>query len=170
MRRTILFVAVVALALLPAAPAGAGLSESSPLRGVIDMQYPGGPGGVCPLVPPVTVPFPSQCWYGTVEGDIDGTVAFWETDANFFPGKTEHYFEVFTILPEGGGSINGVDAGVWSFQTFKFRAQGWVTDASPEWASMVGYKYFEMGTTSDPNLGLPVTSYDIEMFLAKAKA
>ena len=137
------------------------------------MQFPGGPGGVCPLTPPVTVPQPAACWYGTVEGDISGQVAFWETDANYIVGKTEHFFEVFTILPAGGGSISGVDAGVWNFSTFKFRAQGWVTDASSEWASLIGYKYFEMGRNSpfDPNAPvLPVTAFDVEMFLAKAQA
>ena len=139
-------------------------SEAAPLRGVIDMAY----GLPCPVVTPVPVPDPAACWYGTVTGDINGTVAFWETAANYVVGTTEHFFEVFTILPVGGGSIYGVDAGVWNFSTFKFRSQGWVTDASSEWASLIGLKYFEMGRTSDPNLGLPVTGYDTEMFLAEA--
>lgn len=124
--------------------------------------------GPCPVLPPATVSAPETCWHGTVQGDINGTVAFWETAANYVVGTTEHFFEVFTIWPDEGGSINGVDAGIWNFSTFKFRASGRVTDTSPEWTPLLGYKYFEMGTTSDPNLGLPVTGYDTGMFLAKA--
>ena len=37
------------------------------------------------------------------------------------------------------------------FNKYKFRANGWVTGTTkPEWAYLIGYKTFEMGTSSDP--------------------
>ncbi len=53
---------------------------------------------------------------------------------------------------------------VWNFATFKFRANGWVTKASPQWAGLVGAKFHEMGTTSDPAFW-PVTGFGTEMTL-----
>ena len=99
-------------------------------------------------------------WLGPIYGcSIAGTVAFHEHwDENYVVGTTEHFFETFTIWPTAGGWITGADQGVWNFATFKFRANGWVTDASPQWAFMVGYKYHEMGATSSPDT-LPITGY-----------
>jgi hypothetical protein len=97
--------------------------------------------------------FNSDHWVGTLSGcDLAGKVEYWETDQNYVVGKTEHFFETFTITPDAGGVINGVDAGVWNFSTFKFRANGWVTDATGPWTSLVGYKFHEMGTTTSPDL------------------
>jgi hypothetical protein len=110
-------------------------------------------------------------WLGTVTGcSIAGTIKFWEEDLNYVVGKTEHFFEVFTIEPDSGGVINGRDEGVWNFSTFKFRANGCVTDASEEWAHLVGNKYHEMGTTSNPDEGLPITAPGGMMRLAPAEA
>ena len=93
-------------------------------------------------------------WYGTIEGEecsIAGTVTFNETDENFDAGKSGHFFEEFTIKPYSGGEIHGEDNGVWNFSTFKFRANGYVTGASPKWEHLVGYKFHEMGTTTSPD-------------------
>jgi hypothetical protein len=90
-------------------------------------------------------------WLGSVTGCmLKGTVLFVETDQNFDAGKSGHFFETFTIWPESGGEIRGENAGVWNFSTFKFRANGRVTGASEEWADLVGYKFHEMGRTTDP--------------------
>jgi len=93
---------------------------------------------------------PDPHWIGTVTGDIEGTIEFWEFwDQNYVVGKTEHFFERFLITTDGGDTIEGFDQGVWNFgTTFKFRANGWVTEASGDWAYLVGYKMFEIGMTS----------------------
>jgi hypothetical protein len=94
---------------------------------------------------------PSYCWHGKVSGcSISGHVDICELPA-IFPGHTEHFFETFTIVPDSGGEIRGVDAGVWNFSTSKFRANGWVTYASEEYEYLVGFKLHEMGTVSGPD-------------------
>jgi len=96
-------------------------------------------------------------WKGTITGDITGTVYFWEIwEKNYVVGSTEHFFEDFYI-DLGNGWISGHDTGVWNFATFKYRAYGWVTAASENYADMIGNFFFEEGTTTDPNLGLPIT-------------
>jgi hypothetical protein len=77
-----------------------------------------------------------------------------------------HFVEEFTIWPSDGGEIYGKDWGVWNMTTFKFRAQGWVTDASDEWAHLVGSRYHEIGVTSNPDDGLPITAPDGQMHIA----
>ncbi len=92
---------------------------------------------------------PDPHWIGKLtECDLEGKVEFWETSQNYVVGKTEHFFEIFKITT-ATGVINGVDDGVWNFPTFKFRANGWVTDASGDWTYLVGYKVHEIGTTSE---------------------
>lgn len=96
----------------------------------------------------LSVPFKKIHWEGPLTSDIEGTIEFWEHwDQNYVVGGTEHFFETF-IIETKHGTITGVDEGVWNFATFKFRANGWVTDATGDWAYLVGYKFHEMGTTS----------------------
>jgi hypothetical protein len=98
----------------------------------------------------------SNHWVGNLSGcPIAGTVEYWETDLNFSVGKTEHFFEEFLITTPTG-TISGMEKGIWNFATFKFRAEGWVTKATGEWTYLVGYKFHEMGTTTDPNIGTAI--------------
>ena len=101
-------------------------------------------------------------WYGPVSGcSLEGHIRF-DADLerpSYFEGNTLHFFEEFTIYPASGGEIYGENAGVGDFfKRFKFRANGWVTDATPEWAHLIGSKTFEMGTSSNPAEGLPITA------------
>jgi hypothetical protein len=92
----------------------------------------------------------SDHWIGTLSGcELAGTIEYWETDQNYVVGKTEHFFEIFKITTPNG-VISGWDNGVWNFSTFKFRAEGRVTAAYGDWAFLLGYKFHEMGTTTDP--------------------
>ena len=63
----------------------------------------------------------------------------------------------------------GNDKGIWNVATFKFRAQGWITDASTSLTDFVGYRYFEMGTTTDPS-GPVLRATDVEWWMTKAQA
>jgi hypothetical protein len=106
-------------------------------------------------------------WFGTITGpecSVAGDIQFVEGPA-FEAGKTLHFTEEFTIWPDSGGEIYGMDWGVWNFSTLKFRAQGWVTDATPEWEHLVGSHYHEMGWTSDPNF-IPIYAPDGQMRIA----
>jgi hypothetical protein len=97
-----------------------------------------------------------EYWKGEITGGVTGTIYFWETDRNFIVGQMEAFFEEFYI-DLGDGWISGYDNGVWNFATFKFRAQGFVTAASENYAYMIGNFFFETGYTSDPTTTWPIT-------------
>lgn len=104
-------------------------------------------------------------WSGPVTGcALAGTIRFVESPDNYSADGLEYFFEDFTIWPDSGGVIYGKDSGVWDFTTFKFRAKGQVTSASKEWANLVGFKFVEMGRTSDPEV-LPLTAPNTSMTL-----
>ena len=111
-------------------------------------------------------------WDGTVTGpecSVEGTIRFDAVPEEYFDaGKTTHFAEEFTIEPYSGGVIYGKNLGVWTFSTFKYRANGWVTDATAEWAHLVGFKYHESGTTSNPADGFPLTAPDGMMKMVPA--
>lgn len=143
------------LALVMASAPAVAAAETEPLRGemTISVVFP-----ECP-----------DChWAGTISGDIVGTIELWEIwDKIFVVGSTEHYFETFKITTSTG-VISGVDQGLWNFATFKFRANGWVTEATGDWAYLVGYKVHEMGTTSaPPPAGPPLVTGTASWFLAE---
>lgn len=182
MRRALIALAAIGLALsmsVPAASAPTGkpahATEGTRLRVVIDMQvmWPD-----CPLdtiAPPDTgslmlVDDPTACWTGPISGDIDGTIAFWETHPNYVVGDTEYFFEVFTLLPDSGGYVYGVDEGIFLLKKpFPFRANGWVTATSDEWVDLLGAHFFETGKTSDINFW-PITAYGTRASFTKASA
>jgi len=96
-------------------------------------------------------------WIGTITGDITGTIEFWEGPAKLV-GNVDHFSETF-IIKTSDGIITGYDLGLYNFNTFKFRANGWVTGAEPAdgpLAYLVGYKFFEIGTTTTFIVGEPV--------------
>jgi hypothetical protein len=94
-------------------------------------------------------------WVGTLSGcAIAGDVYYWETDQNYVTGakggKVEHYFENFLITTPTG-TISGAEKGIYNFSSnFKFSADGWVTGATGAWTYLVGYKFHEIGWTTDP--------------------
>ena len=97
-------------------------------------------------------------WEVALTGDVAGTMYVYGDPSRefFFPGKTEHFFETWDVYSDSGEWLfSGNDAGVWSFVTFKFRANGRVTEAAPEWQYLVGHKFHEIGTTTDPFTGDP---------------
>lgn len=119
---------------------------------------------------------PQFYWWGSAQGGINGLVKYEGNpdDPNWFGGVSPaaHFHEVFTICPGFSGApeacttestsyITGVDEGVYLFLSgsgkWHFMANGWVTGASPDYAYLIGYKYFENGWTTDPNAAtLPI--------------
>jgi len=96
-------------------------------------------------------------WTGTISGDIEGNVTLTLISATF-PGKTEHYEETWHI-ETAVGSIEIYQKGVWSFKTFKFKSNGYVTAATGDWGYLVGAKVHVRGVTSPfpVPFGTPVT-------------
>ena len=145
-------VAVLVLLLTSASTPSTATRSNNPISCVIDIQFDCVDGDCA--------------WRGPITGCIlsPGTIEFRETPLNRVAGKTEHFFEKFIIYAPGG-TISGDDAGVWNFATFKFRANGWVTAASTPYADLVGAKFHEMGTTSDPDSTWPITGFGTVMTL-----
>lgn len=165
MRRAIAVLCSMALLLTALAPAAAAAhpSSASPIRGVVDMAF-----GPCPMEPAIPVLDPSQCWFGYVQGDLGGVVAFWEDPpgAPVSPHASAwHFFEKFTFRPEGGGWFAGTEKGQWNMGTGAFRASGPVTAASPEWAGVVGHRFHESGVAICDEQGC--TGFGTRFFLAK---
>lgn len=97
-------------------------------------------------------------WEGTIAGDIDGSIEFWENPAKLV-GVLDIFSEDFTIVTDDGTTITGYDVGVYNFKTLKFRANGLVTEVTPatsDWAYLVGYHFHEMGVTTAFVPGEPV--------------
>lgn len=158
MRKPLALGLIAMLALLLTSASTPSAPMQRPISCVIDIQV------VCDV-------YNDECPGGRWEGPISGcilegmTIQFWETERNFFPGHTEHFFEDFYIMDtQGSVVISGHNAGVWNFSTFKFRANGWVEQATGPWAYLQGYKFHEMGTTSDPDLWDPANGVTITGF------
>lgn len=164
-------IAFMVLCVVPAAPASPSkYVPPEPLQGVMDIAYTGETCGDLPDTGTfIIVPDPTGCWSGTFEGDITGTVAFWETASNYVAGRWERFFEVFTIQPDSGGYINGIQKGTWSFKTLEFSTSGWVTSTSDEWSDLLGYRFHEAGITSDPNV-VPLTADNVAWSMTKPGA
>lgn len=85
-------------------------------------------------------------WNGTIWGDINGKANLTLVAATF-PGKTEHYSEDWVIMTNDG-SITIHQEGVWSFKSFEFKSNGKVTDATGEYAYLLGSTAHVRGVTS----------------------
>jgi len=144
MKKRFLFLAVALLALFAFASHSAVSAEpNQPIECVIDIVFDAYPDGLH--------------WEGPMYGcELAGDVRFDPDPANpnFAVGNTNHFFELFTITLDNGGFIKGHNAGIWETANFKFTANGWVTETSPGLEYMIGYKYFEKGTTTDFTTGL----------------
>jgi hypothetical protein len=96
-------------------------------------------------------------WMGVISGDLSGTIYFWELMPDpYLVGNVMHFLEDFYI-DFGDGWVSGYDKGVWNFATFKYRATGWVTDASANYEDLIGCKFHEEGVTNHGPESLPIT-------------
>ena len=155
-KRSLLLTAALLVALLFVAFSAASAEPNGPIVCSVDMGWNG------------------ASWEGTVDGCIlTGAITFVPDEANpaVYKSKTLHFFELFTIYPVGGGEIHGTTAGVGHFYPpFQFRANGWVTAAEGGWEYLIGNKYFEMGTSTDPlSPDIPLTVEDMVMRIVPAQ-
>ena len=138
MRKVLLAVLVACMLSLVVAPvrlASADSDDVEPLLCTFDMS--------------IDLASADPYWSGSISGDIVGTLEVRERWAdNYIVGATEHFFEDNVITTDNGNLI-GYDKGVWNFATFKFRAMGWVTEATDGMADLEGYKMIMRGFTSD---------------------
>lgn len=96
-------------------------------------------------------------WEGTITGDIEGTFTIFPDPEPSFPGILEHYVETWVIETDEG-SIELIQKGVWSFKTFKFKSNGWVTAATGTWEYLLGSDAHVRGVTTE-FLGPPYPIY-----------
>jgi hypothetical protein len=178
MRRAVVALCSAALLVtLAAQGVAAGSGHANQIRGELAITTDfGPPAPSCPVTSMQAVPDQTGCWYGTVTGDMSGTIAFWEDPPEKWwqaPGDSGmhtwagHFFEKFTFWPSSGGWIVGYDNGLFNLKTGHFVASGFVTDASLEWQALVGYRYFEQGTTTDPMV-YPISAPDVRFFMTEA--
>jgi len=109
-------------------------------------------------------------WLGTLDDCVlEGAIEFHSVDEEYrFLPNVWHFVEEFTIRPATGGEIYGKNWGEWNLKSAKFRAHGWVTDASDEWTDLIGSMYHEMGVTSTTDVSVrPITAPDGSMIMAQ---
>jgi hypothetical protein len=133
-RLTALLALAFTLALLPAVSA----QPMKPLRCEVSFELNWdwvGFGGTSPYT-----------WIGTVSGAIEGDTTLTLMGASF-PGITEHYSETW-VITTSEGSITIYQEGVWSFKSYKFKSNGWITDATGSWAYLLGSDAHVRGVTT----------------------
>jgi hypothetical protein len=124
------------------------VSAIKPLRGAMELDF-------YPVNP---------IWRGTITGDISGKMYFTNVGTgkrgDQDPGKTIHFEEIWLITDEEDNMLlTGTDKGVVSLDGSEYRMNGVITDASEEYAHLIGRNVHMSGyITWDPDTGLPATA------------
>ena len=118
-------------------------------------------GMVKPLVVTETMtaglPDHPDTWFGSVEGDIDGSQEGWTCyfepglgamSAVFLGGAAPGYNVIITDR----GTITQYNMGVYIDQTWEFRNVGLVTEATGDWAYLLGWTSYAYGFTPNPEI------------------
>lgn len=102
---------------------------------------------------------PSPVWSGTISGDINGCMYFYNT-GDVVVGQADHFWEIWLITDcEGNMLLEGTDKGVFSMKNGMYRMNGVVTDAATGYSHLVGRNVHMSGTiTFDPETGMPATA------------
>ena len=90
--------------------------------------------------PPIGPPHPEGplYWNGTISGAINGKIYFYNTGREVV-GNVKHFWEVWLITDDAGDMLlNGTDKGVVTLANMKFRMNGVVTDAAPQYEHLIG--------------------------------
>jgi hypothetical protein len=96
-------------------------------------------------------------WKGTIDGDIKGEFDINNIGANFDypkpdPSEGERTWEFYWeewVIKTDDGTITSIQAGVWSFKTFKFVSNGPVVDATGKWKYLIGSTMYVSGVTTE---------------------
>ena len=143
MKKRLIIVMVLAFVLSLTLVAGASAKQVRPLLCRGDVAIP-------------TTDHPDT-WFGTIYGDVNGTIEFGELPAYDFPDLYT-FTEWFPVTTDDG-LIQGYNMGIWYLDTGKFRASGWVTHATGSWEHLVGYLMYEDGVTvTDEATGVTITT------------
>lgn len=77
-------------------------------------------------------------WSGTISGDINGKIYFYKTGSKVV-GNVKHFWEVWLITDDVGDMLlMGTDKGVVSLANMKYRMNGEVTGAAPQYVHLIG--------------------------------
>lgn len=136
----------LALVLVPAV-----LVNAKPLYGEMALFFMA-PG-------PVHPDYGAPVWSGTISGDINGNMYFYNTGSKDV-GQAHHFWEVWLITDGDGDTLlTGTDKGVVSWKNNKYRMNGVVTDAALQYEDLFGRNVHMSGIiTFDPDTGLPATA------------
>ena len=106
-----------------------------------------------------TGPPPNPVWSGTITGDIDGEMFFYNTGGKDV-GQAHFFWEIWLITDGDGNTLlTGTDTGVVSWANAKYRMNGIVTEAYGDYAHLIGHNVHMSGSiTFDPDTGLPATA------------
>jgi len=136
-RLIVLLALAFVVALVPALPARA----KKPLRGTMELFFTGPANPV---------------WTGTISGDINGDMYFHNTGSKDV-GQAHHFWEIWEIWDGDDLLLRGIDEGVVSWKNSKYRMNGEVTEASPEWENLIGRKVHMNGSITFVD-GVPATA------------
>ena len=112
--------------------------NAKPLYGDMTLNFQA-PGPVHPdlLISPV--------WSGTISGDIEGKMYFYNTGGKDV-GQAHFFEETWLITDNGGGwLLTGTDKGVVSWKNNKYRMNGVVPEAFGDYAGLVGHNVHMSG-------------------------
>lgn len=100
---------------------------------------------------------PPPSWFGEIlRGNIKGEFTITLIGADFDYVPFEIYWEEWVITLDDGDTITALQAGVWSFETFEFRSNGPVVDATGKLAYLIGSTMYVSGVTNNPFVDDPV--------------
>ena len=124
--------------------------NAKPLYGemALDFMAPG------PVHPELGIP---PVWSGTITGDINGKMFFYNTGAKDV-GQAHHFWEVWLITDENWNTLlTGTDKGVVSWANDKYRMNGVVTEAYGEYEHLIGHNVHMSGIITWAD-GTPATA------------
>ena len=111
--------------------------EARPLRNEVTLEFQGG-----------TTWVPDHgwlTWSGKLEGDIEGTIYIYATGPPKDTGESSHFLETWEIIGEGDNWLNGSDTTLVNWANNKFMTHGVVTEATGDWAHLVGRRFHASG-------------------------
>ena len=121
--------------------------QAKPLRGEMALNLMA-PGPEHPV-------YGAPVWSGTITGDINGDMYFYNWGIVKDVGQAHFFWETWLITDGNGNMLTGIDKGVVTWKNDRYRMNGVVTDASGDWAYLVGHNVHMSGDITWQNIGTP---------------